>query len=505
MISLDPRVTFAVLARAETEAEHLEELGDALRGPHSTALRAAQQPLARRIERLGVGRALAQAERLVAWMESRPEYAALCAGGARRGGRRPLKASVRFPKPEKARWLHARLDTAGVDFELSSPEAWTDALDALASLREGVRPNPGHPAVRDLLAELASVGWIGEHELAPPRLAGAEPGLLFVGHNTALFSTATTRVLVDPWLRPWHDGDPRDYHPLLPEHLGRVDAICITHGHGDHFHLGTLVRFRRDTRVFVPRVPKDTLVGVSLARTLTELGFTRVSELSPGERVKIGDVEIDALPFYGEQPTATELVDPELRNVGVTYALRTPAFSAAFLADTGLDATGDMRAAALAARRERGPVDAVFTGARGFSLYPLMLPLTTLDVLFANVPLELVAAHQRLMHDSEGALDVAEAFGARFVVPYADGGAPWYWREGMGPSYAGYPSYEGWRAAPSESREVAEADPFPERVAELAARRHSAVSALILRPGDALRLTRGRPRITRFTGYAWPF
>ena len=101
--------------------------------------------------------------------------------------------------------------------------------------------------------------------------------------------------------------------------------------------------------------------------------------------------------------------------------------------------------------------------------------------------------------------ETATTQAGRFAVPYADGGAPWYWREGMGPAYRGYPAYAGFREAPEAAIEDEQSDPFPERLAEVAARRYGGgARSLVLRPGDALQLVGGEPHIRRAPGHAGP-
>ena len=252
---------------------------------------------------------------------------------------------------------------------------------------------------------------------------------------------------------------------------------------------------------------RENVLSTDLAFRLGQLGFTRVLTPRWWESLRFGDIEIEVLPFLGEQATATALVYPDVRNAGNTYAIRTPQLSAAFLADTGHDPLGHMTEVAEQARTRFGPVDLLFGGMRAFSIHPVLYPFTTLDAFLLNVPLDLAGVPQQLMNDASDLLETAERFGASFAVPYADGGAPWYWREGMGPAYRGYPAYEGFREAPTHAIEDAQSDPFPERLAEVAARRYGGrgpVEALVLRPGDALQLEGGRPRIRRFPGHAWP-
>jgi L-ascorbate metabolism protein UlaG (beta-lactamase superfamily) len=356
----------------------------------------------------------------------------------------------------------------------------------------------------DLLGGLLEAGWVreGEDDAAPAEARGE--GLWFVGHNAVLACSKKARVLVDPWLRPWRDADPDDYKPIRACDVGPVDAIVITHSHGDHFHLGSLLSFPRETLMLVPHVERESILATDMARRLREIGFTHVRTMRWWESTTVGDIEVAAMPFHGEQACVLDLVDPALRNVGNTWRVRAPSFSAAFLADTGRDPAGSMLDVALAARRLWGPTDFVFSGIRGFTLAPLMLPFTTLDAMFVNVPIDLLAVPMPLMHDADGLATLAQVFGARAAVPYADGGAPWYWREGMGPTYAGYPEYPGEIEAAMADAEIPRSAPFPERLVE-AVRVRSDVEPLVLRPGDLVRIKRERIAVGRVEGFAWPY
>lgn len=517
MFTIDPRCELGVLAEPARAGTAHEDLGCGLQGPTSRAVRRALEPLRKRIRKLGEAKALASAAELCAWIESQPGYDALCTS-RRVKGRRTLKASVLYPRDAPGpRVLHVRHATNGFDYRAFdhdlAPRQWPAVHDLTSALELGaseraVRAIARQGRLEGLLATLEGAGWVREatDEAAPAEARGE--GFWFVGHNSVLVASKKTRVLVDPWFRPWRDADPADYRPLRPRDVGPVDAILITHSHGDHFHLGSLLAFPRDTRILVPFVPRESILSTDLERRLREVGFTRVSSMRWWETTRVGDLEIAAMPFHGEQPCAVELVDPELRNLGNTWAIRTPALSAAFLADTGRDGAGSMHDVAIEARRRWGPIDFVFSGIRGFSLAPLFLPFTTLDAMFVNVPVDLLHVRARLMHDADDLLAVAELFGARWAVPYADGGAPWYWREGMGPTYAGFPAYPGEVDAATEDREEPRSAPFPENLVRAASARYpgaALVEPLVLRPGDLVRVRGGRVRVGGVDGFAWPY
>ena len=178
--------------------------------------------------------------------------------------------------------------------------------------------------------------------------------------------------------------------------------------------------------------------------------------------------------------------------------MRTPALTVACVADAGRDATGDISRIAAAWRREHGPVDVLFGGYRGWYTYPAQLLLSSVARFFLFLDPATWSSRLQLMNDASDAIDTAERFGARTLVPYSAGGAPWYWERGLGP-----------RA--DTGLERSGFDPLPERVVAAAAARGvdvdggavaSAVDVLLLRPGDTLEPS---GRVVRAAGHTWPY
>ncbi|MBE2251120.1 MAG: MBL fold metallo-hydrolase [Myxococcus sp.] len=491
-------VSLAVLSRAKTDADHHEDLGCSILGPASRSVRRAHGWLKREVQRLGEVEASRQARALVEALEATPAYARL-GTGATRAGRLVLRDEVLYPAPGRfpPRVLHVRRGALGFDLEVG-PHQWPAVADCCAALARGLSPAERRgfsrtAPCRTLLEELTAAGWLERH----PGAAGLPAqGFTFVGHNTTLVRDGGASVLIDPYFRPMSALDLPSYPPMHARDLGPIDAVCITHSHGDHFHLGSLLTLPRDTAIFVPPVERESLFSTDCVARLAQLGFTNVHALGWFSSRKVGALSVHALPFYGEQPTDSQGVYDGLFNVGTTWAVRGPTTSAAFFADSGDDVRGSMREVCALATRG-GPLDVLFCGTRGFKLEPIFFGFTTLDAYLVNVPRSALTRPQQLMASAPEALDYARRLGAKTLVPCADGGAPWYWREGMGPRYPGYPGAPVEGASPHD--ENPDADPYPERTAE--ARRRGDPAVRVLRPGEAL--VQGQAR--RVDGFEWPF
>jgi hypothetical protein len=74
----------------------------------------------------------------------------------------------------------------------------------------------------------------------------------------------------------------------------------------------------------------------------------------------------------------------------------------------------------------------------------------------------------------------------------------------MGPRYAGYPGQPV--SGASQLDENPDADPYPERLAEVRRALGHGPQALLLRPGEGLRW-RGakKPEVVRYPGFEWPY
>jgi L-ascorbate metabolism protein UlaG (beta-lactamase superfamily) len=288
---------------------------------------------------------------------------------------------------------------------------------------------PRDPAARSLWDALAERGALTSREALRPR--GGGDGITLVGHATVSIEKAGTRVLFDPFLLAPEAVD-AEVRPMLASEL-RPHAVFVTHSHPDHYDLGSLLRLGADTPIYVPVVERESLLSVDMATRLRALGFSRVHALAWGRHVDVGPHRVEAHPFFGEQPTDGEFLHPEARNAGNVYVVDSGSSRVALVADAGRDHAGSTEELAASLRRERGPVDVVLGGYRAWRLRPIRLLGTSVARYLLSVPRDRWGSRMQLMNDADDLLETAVQWGASTVVPYANGGAPWYWSLGLGP------------------------------------------------------------------------
>ncbi len=362
-----------------------------------------------------------------------------------------------------------------------------------------------HPEVRALIACWLEQG-LAHRELVPegPWASLREADVTFVGHNTVVIRDASTTIMFDPYLHESSAQYPETYQPMQISELGRLDAVVLTHSHRDHFDPASLLRIPPSTTIYAPAIERESILTVNMGYRLEELGFEDVRTLRWEDIVRIGTIRLRALPFYGEQPTDGDWLHGDVRNQGCTYLVTTPTWTGALLADSGSEHSGNVKELAARCRREFGPVDIVFSGYRGWVTYPAQLLGSSIARYALLIPPEYWGSRMQLMNSIDDALDVAERWGARYLCPYGDGGAPWHWNYQLGPRLDG------------ERMEIEGFDPFPERVTQAAASRSitadgeripSPTHVMLLRPGDSLRDlgAAAGPVLVRVMGHVWPY
>lgn len=296
-------------------------------------------------------------------------------------------------------------------------------------------------------------------------------------HASLAIAVGDTRIVTDPQALMWGWTTANGAYPEDGAPLGGA-RVLITHSHDDHWDLAsTLHATAPDDAVVVPRVPAPSLLARDMA---AELALAEQAVLAPAwhERLRIGDVDVEVLPFYGEQPTRDLPLPHPARNWGNCYRFDAPGWSAAILVDSGRDAAGTMAQAIARSVAERGPIDLVLSCCYEFpEAINLGLPGYLLTLPFDDVR-RYAQERGSMTSGPTGLAEICEAAQARWFAPYAHGFS------GLGQSPR---SNEG---SMSESAIVAE-------VAGALSARGVATEIVAWTPGDRIEWRDRRPHVRR--------
>ncbi len=124
----------------------------------------------------------------------------------------------------------------------------------------------------------------------------------YLGHSTILIEMDGKRLITDPLLRRYV-GPLRRQYPLPDVARLDVDAVLISHLHGDHFDLPSLKKFGRETMMIVPK---------GAGPFLKVRRFQNVVEIEQGDSYNLGEIRISATMAIhgGKQLPWTPLVEP---------------------------------------------------------------------------------------------------------------------------------------------------------------------------------------------------
>jgi len=280
------------------------------------------------------------------------------------------------------------------------------------------------PPLSSVLQVLRENGNIVAAKPSPVPIADINlPGVYRLQHASVLYRTRSTGILVDPHFHTTYEPS-KEVVFKRSDFEGKVDAILISHSHLDHWWLSSLMMFDVKTPIFVPWVPKSTIICDNMAQRLRELGFENVIDVEwHSEPIIIGDIEISVLPFYGEQPVRYErMKHPSIRNWGNTYVVRSKHYSSWFLIDSGADVEGSMVELAEAVQKRFGRIDFILSNLRKFHIYGPSYINGGLNWLTLS-PAQMQRFSSMTEHCTtlgpENVARVCKLTGARYYLPYA--------------------------------------------------------------------------------------
>ncbi|MCX4820379.1 MBL fold metallo-hydrolase [Streptomyces sp. NBC_01142] len=113
------------------------------------------------------------------------------------------------------------------------------------------------------------------------------------GHATCTVEDSGVRVLTDPLFVRRLAHLRRRRGELPPAEAAVAEAVLVSHLHADHLHLPSLARLAPGTHLIVPR---GAARSVPALKRLTGAGGLRVTEVSPGDEVRVHELGVRAVP-----------------------------------------------------------------------------------------------------------------------------------------------------------------------------------------------------------------
>ena len=283
-------------------------------------------------------------------------------------------------------------------------------------------------SLRSEFSEMSSGLWRALTDIVVDKTAMPQyervPGIYRLEHASLLVQSATTRILIDPV--GLHESN--NLHSSYGK-LASLDAILISHGHGDHWHPPSIFRRAATSSlpIVVPDVPRANVLSPDVfARTLKGCA-QRCVVGKWGESIPFGDIVVDILPFYGEQPVkSAPKLRKGIRNWGNCFRINAPQFSVLVLVDSGTDPDGSMLDVVTRSTDEKGPIDLALSCMRSFPapFYGGLLPY------WSGVPFKRLRSLYfdwqagNLEPVTAGVVDIASIINStkiRHFLPYAHG------------------------------------------------------------------------------------
>ncbi len=158
---------------------------------------------------------------------------------------------------------------------------------------------------RSIRRKAGQIGRLIRHSALTPRTgttkspvlsARGQLGVTFIGHSSFFLQLAGKNFVIDPNFAPWLFVLKRLRRPgLRIADLPPIDAVLVSHAHFDHLHRPSLRAIARATRRRSGRTPV-LIVPSHLQDLVFDLGYEKVIELPWWRAMRVGEVEITAVP-----------------------------------------------------------------------------------------------------------------------------------------------------------------------------------------------------------------
>lgn len=113
------------------------------------------------------------------------------------------------------------------------------------------------------------------------------------GHATCTVEDSGVRLLTDPLFVRRFAHLRRRRGEVPPPLAAVADVVLISHLHSDHLHLPSLARLAPGSRLIVPSGAVAAVAGLRMLRRMRGL---LISEVAPGDVVRVGEVRVRAVP-----------------------------------------------------------------------------------------------------------------------------------------------------------------------------------------------------------------
>ncbi len=259
----------------------------------------------------------------------------------------------------------------------------------------------------------------------------------FIGHACMTWFDGTYRLWTDPYFFPKSMKYPKFHQPLSP--LDFPDAkhiVLISHSHSDHFHLSSLLRLPQDTCFIIPDCKRETPISIDMAFRLRQLGFIKITKLKWWQQISCGEFSITAAPFIGEQPLSSgKKSDLKDFNIGNVYCITHKKKRFLLMADSASDTRRHCLSLAHEIRSRMGPIDYLLGNRINWRLFPVQYLTSPIPQFLCYVPNHCLNVLQEPVMTPDDLSTIASIVEAKFIVPYAMGGAKWHADAAIGLDY----------------------------------------------------------------------